>query len=107
MIRPSFSSTGFDSQIAMHRRHEGQRQDKGEGQRDDHGQRHRGEGLALDAGQREQRDIDEDDDGLSVNGRPDHLARRRGDDVVEPLVTVERRPSWCWRSPCGAAHFRR
>src|SRR3546814_19111612 len=37
-------------------------------------QRHRREGLAFDASEREQRHIDEDDDRLPENGRADHFA---------------------------------
>src|SRR3546814_18635026 len=42
--------------------------------------RHRRERLAFDAGQRQKRDIDEDDDCLSEDGWTDHLARCLGDD---------------------------
>ena len=55
------------------RRHQRQRQHEGRGQRDDHGQRHRLEHLAFDAGEGEQRHIDQDDDRLAVDAGLDHL----------------------------------
>src|SRR3546814_18807582 len=44
--------------------------------------------LAFDAGQRQQRDIDQDDDGLSEHGWTNHLARGLGDDG-QPLFEVQ------------------
>ena len=73
-----------------HRRHEGQRQDEGRGKRDDHRQRHRLEHLALDAGEGEERHVDEDDDRLSVNGRLDHLLGRPH--RLQALLGVEDAP---------------
>src|SRR3546814_4341675 len=46
------------------------------------------ERLAFDAGQRQQRDIDQDDDGLSEHGWTNHLARGLGDDG-QPLFEVQ------------------
>ncbi len=71
-----------------HRRHEGEREDEGGGERDDDGQRHRLERLALDAGESQQRNVDERDDALPVDGRLDDLARRRSD-RVEALVAAQ------------------
>src|SRR3546814_20087955 len=52
-------------------------------------QRHRREGLAFDASEREQRHIDEDDDRLPEHGRADHFAGGMRYDR-QPFVECER-----------------
>ena len=74
---------GYDSAFAFlhtpvdrnrdQRGNEGQRQHESRGQRQDHGQCHRLEHLAFDAGERQQGDIDQQNDGLSVEAGTDHL----------------------------------
>ena len=57
------------------RRHEGQRQDHGARQRGQHRERHREEHLPLDAGQGQDRQVDDHDDQLAEDGGAAHLAR--------------------------------
>ena len=56
-------------------RHEGHRQERRAGQHHQHGHRHRREHLAFDAGEREDRQIDDGDDQHAEQARPDDLAR--------------------------------
>src|SRR3546814_20123736 len=58
-----------------HRRHERDRQDERAGQSQHQRDRHRCERLALHALEGEQRYEHEEDDGLAIDGWPDHLLR--------------------------------
>ena len=71
-----------------HRWHEGQREDKGCGQCQHHRDRHRREHLAFHPVEREQRQIHQDNDGLTKHRRADHLARRNHH-FVKPLLQTE------------------
>ncbi len=70
------------------RGHEGQRQDEGADEREDDGDRHRREHLALDTAEGEQRREHEQDDGLAVDRRLDHFLRRL-EHLVQPLGQIE------------------
>ena len=76
-----------------HRRHEGQGEDEGRYEGDDDGQRHRLEHLALDPGEGQEWHVDEDDDGLPVEGGLDHLLGR-GPHCDEALLQVELAPEF-------------
>ena len=81
--------------------HESQREDEGGHERDDDCQRHRLEHLALHPGEGQERDVDQDDDGLPVEGdgqlqtrRPDrahHLRNRFGGEIGTARVLAFRR----------------
>ena len=97
-----FSRTGAVIAMAIIGRDERERQDKRGGERNDHRERHRLEHLALDAAEREQRHIDQHDDGLAIDGRLDHFLR--GDrHRFEALVERERSAPMRAAAPPDAA----
>ena len=71
-----------------HRWYEGQRQDKRCRKRQHHRDRHRREHLAFHPVEREQRQIHQDNDGLTKHRRADHLARSNHH-FVKPLLQTE------------------
>ena len=75
--RFSFSATVSPMNSATAAGHEGDRQDHRAQQREHHREGHRVEHLALDAGQREDRQVDDHDDELAEEQRPARLLRRR------------------------------
>ena len=72
-------------------RNQGERQQQSGGKREDDGDRHRMEGFALDALEREDRQIDGGDDDDAEDARLDHLCAGRSDET-EAFVAVEQAP---------------
>ncbi len=82
------------------------RQDGGARQRHQHGQRHRREHLAFDAGQREDRQVDDADDQRAEQAGLDDLPRA-GEDRREALLAGEQRGRACAvPRPAGAGSSR-
>lgn len=72
-------------------RHEGQRQQHRASQRQHHGDRHRVEHLAFDAGEREHRQIHRGDDAQAEQAGADHLGGGLGSEL-ETLIAFEHAP---------------
>jgi len=71
-----------------HRRDKGQRQHEGGGERQHDRDGHGRERLALDTSEGEKRRINQEDDRLAVDGRPDHLLCRQPR-LGQPLAEAE------------------
>ena len=87
----SFSSILPRQEQRDGRRHEGQRQHQRREQRDDDGERHRPEHFSFDAGEREDRQVDQNHHQHADEARREHLARR-GEDRVQALLEVQQPP---------------